>query len=75
MTEVEVLQERLEEAETAYHLLLTGAKEVAVNISEYGSVTYNQSSADKLEKYIYRLKIAINRKTGGVKRKAIFIEF
>lgn len=75
MTEIKVLRERLDEAETAYHMLLTGVKEVAVNISEYGSVTYNQSSADKLEKYIYRLRAEVSRKTSGIKRKAIFIEF
>jgi hypothetical protein len=75
MTEIKILQERLEEAELAYHMLVTGAKEVSVSISDYGSVTYNQSSSSKLEKYIYRLKIAIHRKTSGVKRKAIFVEF
>lgn len=42
--EKEILKTRLAEAEEAYHKLLIGAKEVSVNVSNFGSVTYNQTS-------------------------------
>ena len=37
----EILKTRLAEAEEAYHKLLIGAKEVSVNVGNFGSVTYN----------------------------------
>lgn len=75
MTDVAILQSRLTEAEDAYHLLMTGAKEVSVNIGGYGAVTYQSSDAAKLEKYIAHLKFDIQRKQGGVRRKPIYVEF
>jgi hypothetical protein len=75
MTDVAILQSRLTEAEDAYHLLMTGAKEVSVNIGGYGAVTYQSSDAAKLEKYIAQLKFDIQRKQGTVGRKPIYVEF
>ena len=40
----EILKTRLAEAEEAYHQLMIGAREVSVNIGNFGSVTYNQAS-------------------------------
>lgn len=75
LTDLATLEKRLHEAETAYHLLMTGSKEVSVAIGDYGSVTYNTSNIDKLETYIASLKAKISRKTGKPRRKAIFVEF
>ncbi|WP_039758471.1 gpW family head-tail joining protein [Bartonella queenslandensis] len=75
MTDLVTLKSRLSEAETAYHLLMTGSKEVSVNIGGYGAVTYQNVDAPKLEKYIVQLKIEIKRKQGGFGRKALYVEF
>ena len=55
----ETLKIRLAEAEEAYHKLLIGAKEVSVNVGDFGSVTYNQTSRSALESYISSLKSQI----------------
>ena len=52
----ETLKIRLAEAEEAYHKLLIGAKEVSVNVGDFGSVTYNQTTRTALESYISSLK-------------------
>lgn len=75
MTDLATLQSRLCEAENAYHLLMTGGKEVSVNIGGYGAVAYQAADAPKLEKYIAHLKLEIRRKQGGSGRKAIYVEF
>ena len=41
---VEILKVRLAEAEDAYHKLMIGAHEVSVNVGNFGSGTYNQTS-------------------------------
>ena len=48
----EILKTRLAEAEEAYHQLMIGAREVSVNVGNFGSVTYNQASRTSLETYI-----------------------
>jgi len=48
MTDLATLQSRLGEAENAYHLAVTGGKEVSVNIDGYGAVTYQTADAPKL---------------------------
>jgi hypothetical protein len=53
---VETIKTRLAEAEEAYHKLLIGAKEVSVNVGNFGSVSYNQASRTALEAYIAELK-------------------
>lgn len=50
MTDLATLQSRLGEAENAYHLAVTGGKEVSVNIGGYGAVTYQTADVPKLEK-------------------------
>ena len=73
----ETIKTRLAEAEEAYHKLLIGAKEVSVNVGNFGSVTYNQTSRTALEAYISRLKsqIAAAEGTSVGRRRIIKIRF
>ena len=57
--DIKTLKIRLIEAEDAYHQLLTGTNEVSVNVGNFGSVTYNQTSRTALEAYISSLKSQI----------------
>lgn len=57
--ELQTLKIRLAEAEDAYHKLMIGAHEVSVNVGNFGSVTYNQTSRTALEAYISNLKSQI----------------
>lgn len=75
MADLATLQTRLAEAEEAHHLLMMGVKEVTVSIGNYGSTTYAQASADKLEQYIQRLQAQIARLTGGARRGIIKVVF
>lgn len=75
MTDLATLQTRLTEAETAYHQLMTGAKEVSVSIGGYGATTYAQADSSRLEQYIQKLKIEINRLSGGARRGVIKVVF
>ena len=74
----ELLKTRLAEAEEAYHKLLIGAKEVSVNVGNFGSVTYNQTSRGALESYISSLKSKIavaEGKTTTSRRRMIKVVF
>lgn len=73
----ETIKTRLAEAEEAYHKLLIGAKEVSVNVGNFGSVTYNQTSRTALEAYISSLKsqIAAAEGTNVGRRRIIKIRF
>lgn len=73
----ETIKTRLAEAEEAYHKLLIGAKEVSVNVGNFGAVTYNQTSQTALEAYIADLKAQLAEAEGIVmmKRKIIKIYF
>lgn len=75
--ELQTLKIRLIEAEDAYHQLLTGTKEVSVNVGNFGSVTYNQTSRTALESYISSLKsqIAAAEGTSVGRRRIIRIAF
>lgn len=69
--ELQTLKIRLAEAEDAYHKLMIGAHEVSVNVGNFGSVTYNQTSRTALEAYISNLKsqiAAVEGKTTGRRR-------
>lgn len=57
--ELQTLKIRLSEAEDAYHKLMIGVHEVSVNVGNFGSVTYNQTSRTALEAYISNLKSQI----------------
>lgn len=73
----EILKIRLAEAEEAYHKLLIGAKEVSVNVGDFGSVTYNQTSHAALESYISSLKsqIAMAEGKSTSRRRMIKVVF
>lgn len=62
--DVEILKTRLAEAEEAYHQLMIGAREVSVNVGNFGSVTYNQTSRVVLEAYIAELKNKLSKAKG-----------
>ena len=74
---VETIKIRLAEAEEAYHKLLIGAKEISVNVGNFGSVTYNQTSRTALEAYIADLKAQLAEAEGTpvLKRKIIKVSF
>lgn len=73
----ETIKIRLAEAEEAYHKLMIGAREVSVNVGNFGSVTYNQTSRTALEAYISSLKSQIAAAEGldVWRRKIIKISF
>lgn len=75
--DIETLRTRLAEAEEAYHRLMIGAKEVSVNVGNFGSVTYNQTSRSALEAYIADLKAKLAEAEGSpvLKRKIIKVSF
>ena len=75
--EIETLKSRLAEAEEAYHQLMIGAREVSVNIGNFGSVTYSQASRTNLETYIANLKSQIAAAEGktSVRRKIMKVSF
>ena len=73
----ETLRTRLAEAEEAYHRLMIGVREVSVNVGNFGSVTYNQTSRAALETYIADLKAQLAEAEGSpvLKRKIIKVSF
>ena len=73
----ETLKIRLAEAEEAYHKLLIGAKEVSVNVGDFGSVTYNQTTQTALESYISSLKSQIAAAEGKAtnRRRILRVSF
>lgn len=75
--EIQTLKIRLSEAEEAYHKLMIGAHEVSVNVGNFGSVTYNQTSRTALEAYISSLKsqIAAAEGTSVGRRRIIRVAF
>lgn len=75
--ELQTLKIRLIEAEDAYHQLLTGTKEVSVNVGNFGSVTYNQTSRTALEAYISSLKAQLAEAEGQPigRRRIIRVSF
>lgn len=75
--DIETLRTRLAEAEEAYHRLMIGTREVSVNVGNFGSVTYNQTSRAALEAYIADLKAKLSEAEGSpvLKRKIIKVSF
>lgn len=69
------LQERLLQAELAYHQLIMGEKAVSVNVAGFGSITYASSDITKLRHYIESLKAEANQVTGKPRRGIIRVEF
>lgn len=72
---IDVLKQRLVEAEEAYHKLMIGEKEVSVSVGNFGSTSYNQTNISQLEKYISALKTQINKVEGRASRRVIKVVF
>jgi hypothetical protein len=75
MIDLSILEARLQEAETAYHQLMTGSKAVTVSIGGYGSTTYTSAEASKLNAYIHSLHAQINMLTQKPRRGVIKVSF
>lgn len=75
MAMIDVLKQRLIEAEEAYHKLMIGEKEVSVSVGNFGSTSYNQTNISQLEKYISALKTQINKVEGRASRRVIKVVF
>ena len=75
MAMIDVLKQRLIEAEEAYHKLMIGEKEVSVSVGNFGSTSYNQTNISQLEKYISALKTQINKVEGRASRRVIRVVF
>ena len=72
---IDVLKQRLIEAEEAYHKLMIGEKEVSVSVGNFGSTSYNQTNISQLEKYISALKTQISKVEGRASRRVIRVVF
>ena len=72
---IDVLKQRLMEAEEAYHKLMIGEKEVSVSVGNFGSTSYNQTNISQLEKYISALKTQTNKVEGRASRRVIKVVF
>ena len=72
---IDVLKQRLMEAEDAYHKLMIGEKEVSVSVGNFGSTSYNRTNISQLEKYISALKTQINKVEGRASRRVIKVVF
>ena len=57
-----IYEKRLEEAEEAYHLLVTGVKEVSVDVGGFGAVRYTRVNMGDLRRYIGELKAKLRRR-------------
>jgi len=75
MAMIDVLKQRLTEAEEAYHKLMIGEKEVSVSVGNFGSTSYNQTNISQLEKYISALKTQISKVEGRASRRVIKVVF
>lgn len=72
---IELLKERLTDAESALHRLMVGELEVTVSIGGYGATTYAQTDINKLTSYIAKLKSDIAAKEGRPRRGPLFMKF
>ena len=75
MAMIDVLKQRLTEAEDAYHKLMIGEKEVSVSVGNFGSTSYNQTNISQLEKYISALKTQISKVESRASRRVIKVVF
>lgn len=71
MADAEVLQARLEEAETALHALMTGSKEVQVRHRDK-DVRFTQATLGELRAYIAELKSELGLGGRARARRVVF---
>jgi len=74
MAQIDVLQTRLAEAETAYHALMTGERIVSISIEGRGQ-SYTPADMGRLQAYIVRLKDEIARLSGTARRGPVRVVF
>lgn len=72
---IELLKERLTDAESALHRLMVGELEVTVSVGGYGATTYAQTDINKLTAYIAKLKSEMAAKEGRPRRGPLFMKF
>ena len=75
MPDLATLENRLAEAETARHQLVTGSREVTVTVYGFGATTYTQANLRDLDVYISDLRGQIARIKGGARRGPLLIKF
>lgn len=75
MTDIVIVRQRLLDAETALHKLLTGTLEVTVSVGGYGATTYSQTNIAQLRAYIAQLKSEIAKCEGRPRRGPLLIRF
>ncbi len=66
MADLAVLRTRLTEAETAYHRLMTGEREVEVEFSDGRRNRYSETTASNLKRYIDELRAEIAGATSSI---------
>jgi hypothetical protein len=66
------LQERLDEAETALHELLTGRAVVEVRDMDGSSIRYTRAQVPALRRYIDELKAQLTPSTNGGPMRLVF---
>ncbi len=72
---LELLYQRLNEAEIALHRLMTGDREVTISVGDYGATTYARVNANELRDYITRLKCQIAVLERRPRRGPVYIRF
>jgi hypothetical protein len=75
MPDLATLQARLDEAESAYHRLMTGSLEESIGLGDM-QVRYTRAEADKLAAYISLLRADVSAAGGsgtGSRRRAITV--
>lgn len=75
MSDLATLQGRLQEAETALHVLMTGQRAVQVRDASGRMVTYAETDAEKLQRYVAFLKAQIAALQPGTRRRVIHASF
>ncbi|MCP4548488.1 MAG: hypothetical protein GY835_18680 [bacterium] len=74
MTDLATLKERLVQAETALHLLVTGGQRQSVDVGVDGRVTYTAANVGELRSYIAGLQNTIARLDGSSRRGPLYLE-
>jgi hypothetical protein len=66
MADITTLRSRLVEAESAYHRLMTGDREVEVQFSDGRRMRYSETTARDLKRYVDELRAEIVHQISSV---------
>jgi hypothetical protein len=75
MADLATLQARLDEAESAYHRLMTGSLEESIGLGDM-QVRYTRAESDRLAAYVSQLKsdvAAAGGSSSGARRRAFAV--